>query len=96
MRSALGALLTLGRERQSAVQHDRDPSETAKDSQNWGDQCQPDLVRYLAKYRVPRRSPFLLSFFSSIMRMMGSASSLVFWPSALPICSTDWPGFLAT
>ncbi len=33
---------------------------------------------------------------ASIMRMIGSASSLVFWLSALPICSTDWPGFLAT
>ncbi len=60
----------------------------------------PDLpsspLPYFPKYRVPRRFPFVLSFFASIMRMIGSASSLVFLPSALPICSTDWPGFLAT
>jgi hypothetical protein len=28
---------------------------------------------------------------ASILRVMGSASSSVFYPGALPICSTDWP-----
>jgi len=51
---------------------------------------------YLAKYFVPRLCPVVLSFFASIMRMIGSWRSFFSTPSAFLICSTDWPGFLAT
>ncbi|MDP1857097.1 MAG: hypothetical protein Q8K82_00420 [Gemmatimonadaceae bacterium] len=52
---------------------------------------QPVAPTNLPKYLVPLRSPFVLTALDAISLAMGNVSCLVFMPSALPICSTEWP-----
>jgi len=48
----------------------------------------------ITRVPVPCRAAYLLSFFSSSMWSIGSASCIAFRPSATPICSTDRPQLL--